>query len=218
MFLFTSPLSLAFLCPSSFPHRENFSKTWAITVIPHPLPTFPISSHSYSERVRRKFRRNFTPDDTLFLLQPSRFRSRSSFSLSMSKFRTSTANGYYLSHSKFIVQRVIIMPSFVQYQTTDIMTESFLMVEVERKGFARNSDVSETKTQDAREKGRYKIYSSFRRNKIRQERWRKHNELASRFSSVSHPFPFSFSRNAWEFRPVWCEKSPLKVNCQCLDS
>lgn len=124
-------LPLLHLSPFSVPPPSHTGKTWAITVIPHPLPTFPISSHSYSERVRRKFRRNFTPDDTLFLLQPSRSHSRCSFSLSIPKFRTSTANGYYHSHSKFIVQQVIIMPSFVQYQTTDIMTKSFLMVEME---------------------------------------------------------------------------------------
>lgn len=124
---FTSPLSLSFLCPSSFPHRENLGDNRHPTSSPY----FPISSHSYSERVRRKFRRNFTSDDTLFILQPSRSRSRSSFSLSMPTFRTSTANGYYHSHNKFIVQRVIIMPSFEQYQTTDIMTKSFLMVEIE---------------------------------------------------------------------------------------
>lgn len=128
MFLFTSPLSLSFLCPSSFPHRENLGDNRHPTSSPYFSHIESLIFGESQKKIPTKFHtgRYFISSPTLSISF-----SRSSFSLSMPKFRTSTANGYYHSHSKFIVQRVIIMPSFVQYQTTDIMTKSFLMVEME---------------------------------------------------------------------------------------
>lgn len=112
----------------------NFGKTWTITVTSSPPRLLPYRvTHIPREAEENRAPTNFTldagprfiPSSFIILFLPL-------ISVPPSKFRTSTLRRYYLSHNKFIVRRVIIMPS-CPATPNDITAKSFVTVEMEKR-------------------------------------------------------------------------------------
>jgi len=181
-----------------------------ITITLRPLSALLISSHSYSQIARRKSRRNFTPNDTLFLLQPSPSRSRYP---SFLKFSTSTAKGYYLSHSKFIVRRVIIMPFFVRRGIPNDGHYSKKFSDGGERGRSekRRHDIRR-ETEEEKKEGIQNLF--LRPRGLDETENTEHSELAPRFSLASHRFSFRRGRVLIAILDSFdqSEKSSLRLN------